>query len=573
MRSQPHALPKRTPAALHGRVSESEIPAQAPTSAADPEAVQAGQPSEGTTNGEGPQRKRRRRRRRRGAAAGAGDASGVAEQPQQQAPRPHDARPRGAGRPRPHRGHGEHQALAAVRALSAMAESLLQVEGVDLLSRPRFLDLNLRIPLDVKRDGIRASARVVEQILARVHEVRAHERALVPGAVYCFFHERADVDSARPADPRQVFEGYSSTGRPQFTDFVTRMIESKAPGIDEMLAGEESVVAAVTMGRVLRTAQLAEFGKASPVFRILGQVDAGLFPTLSGSAKAAFSFQLLLGTTIEGKPRLKIHAVGAVDLTDLADPEVAFLLSRFQHRIDEAALQLAGKQASGAEVDSEEFVLPLLQDLARQLMASARRRNRRTRHANERTEEGQRPTTKAWADASEAGDGDLLWDEVEGTIVVLGPRGRVHVFTPSGKHVTSVVMNGASIEKRRQQGRWRAAEPAERGEFRIRLRRVDVDAEQAAAVAEAERRPAPGPARPAATASPAAPVAAAEASAAVEPGGAEPVQETSGSPQDESPQAEPPQTEPPQSGPNDAPALSDPSGQQQRDRQDVDQGT
>ena len=48
----------------------------------------------------------------------------------------------------------------------------------------------------------------------------------------------------------------------------------------------------------------------------------------------------------------------------------------------------------------------------------------------------------------------------------------MHVFTPTGKHVTSVVMQGSAVNKRRQQNRWRPAEPQERGEFRIHLRRL-----------------------------------------------------------------------------------------------------
>ena len=42
-----------------------------------------------------------------------------------------------------------------------------------------------------------------------------------------------------------------------------------------------------------------------------------------------------------------------------------------------------------------EFVLPLLQDLARRLSGRAKRQGRRTEHAVQRADEGQRPTTKA----------------------------------------------------------------------------------------------------------------------------------------------------------------------------------
>ncbi len=48
----------------------------------------------------------------------------------------------------------------------------------------------------------------------------------------------------------------------------------------------------------------------------------------------------------------------------------------------------------------------------------------------------------------------------------------MHVFTPLARHVTSVMMQGSAVERRRQQGRWRLAEPEERGEFRIQLRQL-----------------------------------------------------------------------------------------------------
>ena len=184
---------------------------------------------------------------------------------------------------------------------------------------------------------------------------------------------------------------------------------------------------------------------------------------------------MLRGTTLEGRPRLRVHPVGAADVLDLADPAVPSILSKFQQRLDQESLRLAGALANAEDkeaFDEEEFVLPLLQELAKQLEGRARRKNRRTKHADERSQDGQRPTAKAYEDAGEAADDQLLWDDRENTAVVLGPRGRVHVFTSSGKHVTSLMMQGSAVNRRRQQRQWRPAEPEERGEFRMALRRL-----------------------------------------------------------------------------------------------------
>lgn len=426
-------------------------------------------------------KKRRRRRRRRKPADGSSATPGAEGGGPGPQPRPGKGNPRSPGRAaegRPRRGRpgrgrpgkGGPQALDAVEILSQLADSLLKVEGVDLLSRPRYMDVNLRIPLDVRRDGKRSAEAVVTQILERVGAVREHEQALSPGAVYCFFSGSAG-DHSRPEEPRHVFEGYSSTGKPNFTDFVTMAIERKDAGIDELLAGEDVVLTHVTMGQVLRTQQLAEFGNGSAVYRILGQVDAGLFPVLTRPERVAFSFQLLRGSTLEGKPRLRLHPVGVVDLSDLADPSVLQILSRFQQKLDEASLRLQGKVANEGEVDEEEFVLPLLQDLARQLSGRARRKNRRTDHADERAMGQQRPTAKASEDAAGAADAHILWDDAKETVVILGPKGRVHVFTGDARHVTSLAMTSAQVQKRKQAHRWRPAEPDERGEFRLHLKR------------------------------------------------------------------------------------------------------
>ncbi len=51
-------------------------------------------------------------------------------------------------------------------------------------------------------------------------------------------------------------------------------------------------------------------------------------------------------------------------------------------------------------------------------------------------------------------------------MVVIGKKGRVHVFSREGKHVTSVVMTPQATRDRQKAGKWRAAEPEERGSFR-----------------------------------------------------------------------------------------------------------
>ncbi len=433
------------------------IEGEASTGEGQPEAATAEDP-----NSEKPGERAKRRKRKSGERKGRSDKRS-------------DKRGERESRParRGKSGRGpktQHHATRAVEALSSLATSLLEVEGVDALAKPRWMEISVRVPLDYRRDSKKAAAATVESLLKKVHEVFEHERALVRGAVHCYFSGSSAADHCRPSSSREVFEGYSSTGRPEFVDFVTSAIERRAKGVEELADGKSVIVANVAMGRVLRTAQLVEFGKGSPVYRILGQVDAGLFDVLGADEKAAFSFQLLRGSTLEGRPRLRINPVGKCDLADLADPSVGLIIQRFQSRLDADSLRLAGLEANGQpEETAEEFALPLLQDLARQLVSQARRKGRRTEHAVERAEASQRPTAKAYDDARSVSDDQILRDDEQGTLIILGSKGRVHVFSPDARHVTSVVMTGSNIQKRRTQGRWFPAEPEERGEFRIQL--------------------------------------------------------------------------------------------------------
>lgn len=45
---------------------------------------------------------------------------------------------------------------------------------------------------------------------------------------------------------------------------------------------------------------------------------------------------------------------------------------------------------------------------------------------------------------------------------MLGARGRAHLFSPAGKHVTSIRFDPPAIERRRDRKRWR---PASRDEI------------------------------------------------------------------------------------------------------------
>ena len=113
------------------------------------------------------------------------------------------------------------------------------------------------------------------------------------------------------------------------------------------------------------------------------------------------------------------------------------------------------EKGSRTESGVERRVMAILQGLARRLEQDVRGRDRRTAHADQRHETGERPTRKAVDDVREAGDGAFLIDERNGAVVVLGDRGRTHFFTPEGRLVSSVRYSRDAIERKRKTGLWR----------------------------------------------------------------------------------------------------------------------
>ncbi|HSF40917.1 MAG TPA: hypothetical protein VLT87_14065, partial [Thermoanaerobaculia bacterium] len=133
--------------------------------------------------------------------------------------------------------------------------------------------------------------------------------------------------------------------------------------------------------------------------------------------------------------------------------------------------QLARSPRTPREV-IEQRLDGVVNGLARRLEKGWRGKERRTLHGQQRHSEGDRPTRMAMADFARATPEKLLYDTRKETLVVVGDRGRAHVFSLEGKLVTSIRYNPESIEKRRQRGIWRPAAAHEVSAVRERLAAV-----------------------------------------------------------------------------------------------------
>ena len=104
--------------------------------------------------------------------------------------------------------------------------------------------------------------------------------------------------------------------------------------------------------------------------------------------------------------------------------------------------------------ESRKLVMAVMNEAQSLLGTLQRRHDRRTRHADMRVADPDRPTSAASTDVLASKRGDTLVDRRESTIIVRGPHGRIHVFTRNGIHVTSVRYSPDAILNRIQRRRW-----------------------------------------------------------------------------------------------------------------------
>jgi hypothetical protein len=283
-----------------------------------------------------------------------------------------------------------------------------------------------------------------------------------------------------------VFRGYSSTGVPEWYEFIQALVEVKDERVDQLYARPPRSLCLVQTGHQLREKQLASFGKESHSYAILAQVVAGMFHLPSsvvgnkGGSATAITVQAVETRGARGQVQVRLNTVvGGVS------PEkwMELLVSEW-HPVLGRALDDAGRGMESVErrlrtameggrtgaALGEIFrdVPRILRRFARTVEQGGRQAVRRTRHAQERR--GERPVHKALDDARGALDEALYFDEKTQGRVVCGPAGRTHVFNAEGRHVTtfSLPPDGAAFRLRTQ--RWRRLTTEEMTSFRARVK-------------------------------------------------------------------------------------------------------
>ncbi len=333
------------------------------------------------------------------------------------------------------------------------------------------IDLRLSLPTAL-RDGQlgRAGRDAAESLQEAVQALLHHSALFQPGRVLCLRCQTATCEHSVPADSRQVFAGWGPAGLPRFADFGQWLLQRRDPRVDLLYKGSPQLLAVVVPEAELAGSLIPAFRQREDSYRIHAQITAGWYqaPDLLGIPHPfAVSLQIVSTRARSHRRRFGINVVGigpgGETLENLFDKIGQIPWGEAVHWAQGVLLGIEGqmerqpRRARARPEAVEKRIEGLANAVARRLEKDWRGKERRTRHGQQRHTEGDRPTRMALADLARASPENLLYDTRRETLVVVGDRGRAHVFNLAGKLVTSVRYNADVIEKRRQNGVWRRA--------------------------------------------------------------------------------------------------------------------
>ena len=310
------------------------------------------------------------------------------------------------------------------------------------------LEVRLRLPVHQHKGWLESAREEASASLTDgLHQILVHRAVFHPGHLYCLRCANATCQHSLPGTGQEVFAGYGPSGLPRYLDFGQWLLERKDPRVDLLYETPRRLIAHTTRGAELTSQLLPAFQDADSGYHIHGQVTAGwyAFPTLQGLEESlALTFQVVSSQPPQGQRRFGLNLIGIAPddqpLENLFDHVGELPWMRTARWAQEALRQIEHTVSRSRDVDEsrlEKRIAGLLSGLARRLERRDRSRRRRTTHAQHRHSQRDRPTWKALSDLAAAKDEDLLFDTRKMTLIVLGDRGRAHVFNHAGKLVTS----------------------------------------------------------------------------------------------------------------------------------------
>ena len=344
----------------------------------------------------------------------------------------------------------------------------------------RALDLNLKIRAFPGRNwGLEFEPSLSEQILPQIERIEAARDVFKQGRVYCFRCRESECVHGLPDSPLDVFCGYDPLGSPQWKELTQALLDLRDERVDGLFGRQPKILARFIKGRELHARQLGPFGKSSKTYALIGQVIAGYFKLKrdhQDTARMAVTIQAVEVTDRRGRIGLQLNTVckapsGVILGED--DSEAYGWLKQVQERSKKALTKieknLASAKKNGGEAAFETKICDLMRKLGRDLERGQRRSERRTQHAKDRDQMA-RPVHKAMSDLMKSRPDQVFFDEKTKGVILWGNKGRCHVFSERGRHVTSFVIHAKAVQTRLRKKRWRSLEPDRYSRFMERFR-------------------------------------------------------------------------------------------------------
>ena len=364
---------------------------------------------------------------------------------------------------KPARSRTERREQAAADALRGLIRDYLLEKCPDALEQPEPMTFTLKVELIPGEPGEMSFTPHLRKQLGRQVQTRSPEPLLFEeGAMYDFQEEKTDC---RPSDPAEVFAGYDSMGRPQWTSYTQVLLDARDPEVDQLHQSRGRPLVRHQRGKDLKAEQLGSFGKTSRTYSLLGQVTAGFyrlppaFAKIAGGEKLAFTFQVVETRDVHGKLRLRLNTLAGgllpVELNDLLQDRdfrnVAAARDeavRALERVEEKALAASAMRDSAGFQSAMRRIPGVLYGLRDGLEGKSRGPG----HGNPRDRKPANDRYKA--DLPEASSGEFFRDAERNSWVLVGASGFAHAFQDSGRYVTSFPVNPGLIESRILSERW-----------------------------------------------------------------------------------------------------------------------
>lgn len=321
------------------------------------------------------------------------------------------------------------------------------------------------LPEGTNQDKERAVSELVSKTREHIKSLIQSHSNFRLGAIYCFLCNSLDCPHARPMENDQCFRGFSSAGRPQWQKLCDILLERKDPRVEQVFGLQKGIVCILERDEDFPAEFVTFFKKDEFEVAVLGQVIVSpvVFQDASkrgGQTDRTLSIILMrLSSSHHARYYLNMLGIDMLSLSQIAatDQNALRLLRTMQAYQRQIALKnrrRVNKYLPYSLEQERTFFASLLSRLKCDIEQIFHASERRTRHGEERHKSMQRPTANAFRDVKLAGADRFLLDKEHNTVVVLGPKGRAHVFTRDGKLVTSMVLDRQGIERRFSRKRW-----------------------------------------------------------------------------------------------------------------------